>query len=100
MAKSTTEHDKQSDAGEPVELEKSTGGATQELWPTLAPKELLVHNGVFDLGFLNRMGFMPAGAVYDTLLTAKLLVAGTGEKATLEACCRRWLGLGLESLRN
>jgi DNA polymerase-1 len=66
------------------------------LWEALAEKELVIHNAAFDLVFLARLGFTPAAAVHDTMLLAQLLVAGTQEKVTLAACCRRWLGRDLD----
>ena len=45
------------------------------LFPTLAQKELLIHNAALDLGFLARMGFEVGedGAVIDTMLLSQLL---------------------------
>jgi DNA polymerase-1 len=65
------------------------------LLPLLAAKELVIHHGLFDLGFLTRLGFVP-GLVRDTLLLAQLLVAGTNQKVSLEACCARWLNHTLD----
>src|SRR5262249_48240295 len=48
------------------------------LWGALAGKDLVLHNAAFDLGFLARLGFAPAGRVRDTMLLAHLLTAGTG----------------------
>jgi DNA polymerase I-like protein with 3'-5' exonuclease and polymerase domains len=61
------------------------------LWDALAAKELVLHHAAFDLAFLARMGFTPVGKVRDTMLLAQLLTAGTSERATLAACCERWL---------
>jgi DNA polymerase I-like protein with 3'-5' exonuclease and polymerase domains len=66
------------------------------LWDTLADKELVLHNAAFDLAFLARMGFTPAGKVRDTMLLAQLLTAGTNERVTLAACCERCLGRSLD----
>jgi DNA polymerase I-like protein with 3'-5' exonuclease and polymerase domains len=66
------------------------------LWDLLADKELVLHNAAFDLAFLARLGFTPAGRVRDTMLLAQLLTAGTAERVTLAACCRRWLGRDLD----
>jgi DNA polymerase I-like protein with 3'-5' exonuclease and polymerase domains len=66
------------------------------LWDALAGKELVCHNARFDLQFLARMGFAPTGRVHDTMLLAQLLTAGTGERVSLEACCRRYLRVDLD----
>src|SRR5262249_48703255 len=66
------------------------------LWPALAERELVLHNAAFDLSFLGRMGFTPAGRVRDTMLLAQLLTAGTSDRAALAACCERWLGRELD----
>jgi DNA polymerase I-like protein with 3'-5' exonuclease and polymerase domains len=66
------------------------------LWERLAAKDLIIHNAHFDLAFLAKLGFAPAGKVYDTMLVAQLLVAGRNERATLAACCERWLGRSLD----
>jgi DNA polymerase I-like protein with 3'-5' exonuclease and polymerase domains len=66
------------------------------LWEALAGKELVIHNAAFDLGFLRRLGFTPTGEVRDTMLLAQLLTAGTNERATLAACCARYLGRTLD----
>jgi DNA polymerase-1 len=65
------------------------------LWAALVNRELVVHNGAFDLAFLAELGFIPAGTVRDTMVMAHLLTAGTRERVTLAACCRRWLGRDL-----
>jgi DNA polymerase I-like protein with 3'-5' exonuclease and polymerase domains len=66
------------------------------LWETLAEKELVFHNAAFDLAFLARIGFTPAGKVRDTMLLAQLLTAGSNERVTLAACCQRWLNRSLD----
>jgi hypothetical protein len=45
------------------------------LFPILTEKELVIHNALFDLGFLFQMGFEPGenGRVLDTMLTSQLL---------------------------
>jgi hypothetical protein len=45
------------------------------LFPILAEKELVIHNALFDLGFLREMGFELAedGKVLDTMLLSQLL---------------------------
>jgi DNA polymerase-1 len=65
------------------------------LFPALAEKELIIHNGAFDLAFMARRGFTPAGKVHDTMLLARLLTAGTNERNDLAACCSRWLNRSL-----
>jgi DNA polymerase I-like protein with 3'-5' exonuclease and polymerase domains len=66
------------------------------LWELLAAKELVLHNAAFDLAFLARLGFIPMGKVYDTMLLAQLLTAGTADRNTLVACCERHLGRALD----
>jgi DNA polymerase-1 len=65
------------------------------LWEALAGKELVIHNAAFDLGFLVRLGFTPAGKVYDTMALSQLLTAGTPDRNGLAACCERYLGTTL-----
>src|SRR5262249_20355846 len=60
--------------------------APSPLWHALAEKELVLHNAVFDLGFLARLGFAPAGKVHDTLLLSRLLTAGAYQPNDLAAC--------------
>ncbi len=45
------------------------------LFPVLAQKELVIHNALFDLGFLSQMGFEvgEGGRVIDTMLMSQLL---------------------------
>ena len=45
------------------------------LFPILTEKELVIHNALFDLGFLFQMGFEPGenGRVLDTMLMSQLL---------------------------
>jgi twinkle protein len=45
------------------------------LFPTLADMRLIMHNGLFDLGFLTEMGFElgEAGRVLDTMLLSQVL---------------------------
>jgi DNA polymerase-1 len=66
------------------------------LWEGLAEKMLVIHNAAFDLAFLARLGFRPGGKVYDTMLLAQLLAAGTADRVTLAACCGRYLGISLD----
>jgi len=66
------------------------------LWDHLADKELILHNAAFDLAFLARLGFQPAGTVHDTMLLAQLLSAGTDDRNGLAACCERWLGSAID----
>jgi DNA polymerase-1 len=47
------------------------GTALAPLWEALASRELIFHNGLFDLGFLERLGFAP-GRVWDTMLLSRL----------------------------
>ncbi len=66
------------------------------LWDVLAEKELVLHNAVFDLGFLARLGFTPAGKVNDTMLVSRVLYAGARERHGLEDCVKRELGQDLD----
>jgi len=66
------------------------------LWERLADKEMVIHNAVFDLAFLARLGFTPAGKVRDTMLLAHLMTAGTNDRVSLAACCERWLDRALD----
>jgi DNA polymerase-1 len=66
------------------------------LWEALAAQELVLHNAAFDLRFLARLGFTPAGAVQDTMLLARLLAAGTHDRCRLDDCCERYLGRTLD----
>ncbi len=53
------------------------------LFPVLAEKTLLIHNALFDLGFLSEMGFEigTEGEVIDTMVLSQLLgVEQTGDK--------------------
>jgi DNA polymerase-1 len=62
----------------------------------LADKDLVIHNGAFDLAFLGRLGFTPSGRVRDTMLQAQLLAAGTRDRVTLASCCERYLDRALD----
>jgi DNA polymerase I-like protein with 3'-5' exonuclease and polymerase domains len=70
----------------------------REVLDSLAGKDLLGHNLVFDLAFLDRMGFTPTGKVHDTLLLSRILYAGEGStfKHTLTAVVERELGEALD----
>jgi DNA polymerase-1 len=67
------------------------------LWDALAGTELAIHNAGFDLAFLARLGFTPAGAVHCTMLQARLLAAGGPDfhHCSLKDCAGRELGLDL-----
>jgi DNA polymerase-1 len=66
------------------------------LWEALAEKDLAIHNAAFDLAFLERLGFTPAGKVHDTLTLARLLAAGTQDGCSLEECCARYLNVAVD----
>jgi DNA polymerase-1 len=66
------------------------------LWPVLAEKELLFHNAAFDLGFLMRLGLVPAARIRDTLLMARLLTAGTREPCDLQHLSAKLLQVELD----
>ncbi len=61
------------------------------LWDVLAEKNLVLHNAVFDLGFLARLGFTPAAKVNDTMLLSRVLHAGARERHGLADCVQREL---------
>jgi DNA polymerase-1 len=70
------------------------------LWKELSQLRLVVHNSVFDLQMLARLGFEHRGPVVDTLLLSQLLTANAGPKPkegdspnSLDAACARFLGL-------
>jgi DNA polymerase-1 len=65
------------------------------LWPALAARTLVLHNSVFDLTMMAQLGFIPAGKVFDTLILAKVLTAGTRQPCSLKACVKRELGIEL-----
>ncbi|WP_420465059.1 DNA polymerase III subunit epsilon [Panacagrimonas sp.] len=68
----------------------------QELWDWLAGDELIIHNAPFDVGFLDlEFGLAGVGrplaeacAITDTVLMARRL--HPGQKASLDALCRRY----------
>jgi DNA polymerase III epsilon subunit-like protein len=84
------------DGGTFVYLVDCLAADPSPLWEALAAKELVIHNAAFDLRFLARLGFTPAGAVQDTMLLARLLAAGTKDRCRLEDCCERYLGRTLD----
>jgi DNA polymerase I-like protein with 3'-5' exonuclease and polymerase domains len=65
---------------------------------SLTGKDLVGHNLVFDLGFLDRLGFTPSGKVHDTMHLSRILHAGEGSqvKHDLAACVERDLGEPLD----
>src|SRR5262249_29734783 len=65
------------------------------LFELLGERTLILHNAAFDLAFLTRLSFVP-GRVGDTMLTAQLLAAGTGQACSLAACTERYLRRPLE----
>jgi DNA polymerase-1 len=68
--------------------------ALPALWEALDGKNIVLHNAVFDLGFLDRLGFIPSGKVHDTLHLSRILHAGDGHsiKHDLGAVVERELG--------
>ena len=70
------------------------------LWEALAETQVVCHNAAFDLGFLGRLGFVPA-RVHDTLLLSNVLYSGARTRGVaplrhgLKDCCRRELGIEL-----
>jgi DNA polymerase-1 len=65
------------------------------LWELLGEKQVVVHNAVFDLAFLWRLGFRP-GRVCDLLAMSRLLTAGTRKGNALEDLADRELGVTLD----
>jgi DNA polymerase I-like protein with 3'-5' exonuclease and polymerase domains len=67
------------------------------LFGVLAERPLVIHNAVFDLGFLQRLGFVP-GVVHDTILLSRLLHGTRRAKGFhgLEECVARELGRTLD----
>ena len=67
------------------------------LWDVLAERPLVMHNAIFDLGFLRSRGFVP-GVVYDTILLSRLLHGTRRPKGFhgLEECVTRELGRTLD----
>ena len=71
-------------------------GIAQDLWDWIAGDELIIHNAVFDIGFLDaefaRCGvgrsLREACKVTDTVLMARKL--HPGQKASLDALCKRY----------
>jgi DNA polymerase-1 len=55
-----------------IDLFAVAPAALGPVFDRLHDKEVVVHNGLFDLQFLAPLGFVP-GAVYDTLLLSQLL---------------------------
>jgi hypothetical protein len=67
------------------------------LWEALAEKDLVLHNAVFDLGFLARMNFCPKGRLHDTMLLSQVLCAGRyDQRHRLSDCAERELGRQLD----
>jgi DNA polymerase-1 len=69
--------------------------ALGSLWEGLARKPLVLHNALFDLRFLDRLGFTPGPAVRDTMLVSRVLYAGARERHGLADCVKRELGQDL-----
>lgn len=73
-----------------------------QILAALAGKRLIVHNGVFDLLFLRRLGYAHGGRVTDTMVLSRMVHAGERGAAgkrldhSLEACCKRELSLDLD----
>jgi DNA polymerase I-like protein with 3'-5' exonuclease and polymerase domains len=73
-----------------------------QILAVLAGKRLIVHNGMFDLLFLRRLGYAHGGRVTDTMILSRMVHAGERGAAgkrldhSLEACCERELGLDLD----
>jgi DNA polymerase-1 len=65
------------------------------LFEALAEKTLVGHNLQFDLGFLNRLGFVP-GAVHCTMLLSQVLYAGNHLSHKLADCVERELRQSLD----
>ena len=68
----------------------------QPLLDALDNRELVFHNAEFDLPFLMRLGFTPAGTIHDTIVMSRLLTCGTFAGNDLAECVERELGLKLD----
>jgi DNA polymerase I-like protein with 3'-5' exonuclease and polymerase domains len=67
------------------------------LWEPLAERELVLHNGAFDLAMLAQMGFSPRSRVHDTMVLSQVLHAGClGLRHRLGDCVQRELGRFLD----
>ena len=68
----------------------------------LRKKTLVIHNAAFDLLFLRHFGYVHRGRVTDTMILSRMVHAGERDAAgkrldhSLEACCKRELGLDLD----
>jgi DNA polymerase-1 len=67
------------------------------LWDVLAERPVVMHNGLFDLQFLRRLGFEP-GAAHDTMILSRLLHGTRRPRGFhgLGACAARELGQSLD----
>jgi DNA polymerase-1 len=86
------------DGGTPVFLVDCFAADPTPLWEALSGKTLVLHNALFDLQFLARLGFAPAGPVYDTMLLSQLLHGTRQPKGfhTLGQVVLRELGMRLD----
>lgn len=76
----------------------------EPVFPALSDKTLVVHNALFDLVFMRRLGYGHQGRVSDTMILSRMVNAGergnSGKRLehTLEVCCERELGLKLDKI--
>jgi DNA polymerase-1 len=69
--------------------------ALAPLWEALAGTTLIVHNALFDVVLLWRMGYRP-GTVVDLLVMSRLLTAGTHDGNSLADLAQRYLDVTLD----
>jgi DNA polymerase-1 len=74
----------------------------EPLLEILKDKTLVVHNAMYDLLFLRRLGYVHRGRVVDTMTLSRIVYAGErGEgynrlEHSLEVCCERELGVKID----
>ena len=72
---------------------QAVGDDLGALGPVLGMVEVLMHNALFDLGFLREhLGITP-GRVFCTMTASRLLAAGTESPCDLFTCLHRYLGV-------
>jgi DNA polymerase-1 len=66
------------------------------LLEALAGKEVVAHNALFDLGFLDGLGFAPRAPVHCTMTLSRVLHAGERAGHGLKECLERELAVGID----